>query len=94
VPAGRRGKRLHIRRNQVVRYEIAHALEPEPRQLRQHLALVGDAGPEHIVEGRDAIGRDNQQAIVDLVDVAHLAAAMECQAFEFSVEEWCGGYQE
>jgi hypothetical protein len=93
VTSGGPGKRLHVHRDQVVRDEIAHAGEPETRQLRQHLALVGNAGAEHVVERGDAIGRDDQQAIVDLVDVAHLATAVECQAFEFSVEQWCGRYQ-
>ena len=63
-----------------MRHEVAHALEPEPRELRQHLALVGDAGAEHVVERGDAIGGDDEQLIADLVDVAHLAAAMERQA--------------
>ena len=45
----------------VMRHQVAHALEPEAGQLRQHLALVGDARAEHVVERRDAIGGDDQQ---------------------------------
>ena len=60
--------------------EIAHALEPERRQLRQHLALVRDARSENVVERRDAIGRDDEQIAADLVHVAHFAATMKRQA--------------
>ena len=55
------GNRSTSSRQQVMRHEIAHALEPERRQLRQDLALVRDARAEHVVERRDAIGRDDEQ---------------------------------
>ena len=66
-------------RDDVVRHEIAHALEPERRQLREDLALVGDPRAQHVVERRDAIGRDEEQVLADFVDVADLAAAVEFQ---------------
>ena len=58
--------------------------EPERRQLREHPALVGNAGAEHVVEGGDAIGRDHDQVVADGVDVANLAAANQGQAVEVS----------
>ena len=70
-----------------MRHEIAHALEPERRQLRQDLALVGNARAEHVVERRDAIGRDDEQVVADLVDVAHLAAAVKRETGEGGFEE-------
>ena len=71
-----------------MRHEIAHALEPEPGQLRQHLSLVRDAGAEDVVERGDAIGGDDQQLVADLVDIANLAAAVKSQAIEIGLEEW------
>ena len=55
------GERVDVQREQVVRHEIAHALEPEAGELGQHLALVGNAGAEHVVERGDAIGGDDEQ---------------------------------
>ena len=54
--------------------------EPERGQLRQHLALVGDARPEDVVERRDAVGRDDEQVVAGVVEVAHLAAAERGEA--------------
>ena len=51
----------------------ARPLEPERGDLRQHFALVGNAGAEHVVERRDAIGGDDEQTIAEIVDVADLA---------------------
>ena len=66
-------------------------LEPEAGELREHAALVRDARPQHVVEGRDPVGGDDEQLIADLVDVAHFAAAVERQAIEIGVEERCRG---
>ena len=49
-------------------------LEPERRQLRQDLALVGNPRAEHVVERGDAIGGDDEQMLAEIVDVADLAA--------------------
>ena len=38
------------------------ALEPERGDLRQDLALVGNARPEHVVEGGDPIGGDDDSS--------------------------------
>ena len=61
-----------------MRHQVGDAIEPERGQLREHAALVGDAAAEHVVEGRDAIGGDDQEVrVVDRVDVTHLATANE-----------------
>ncbi len=83
-----RGKFAHVGAEQVMRHEVTHALEPERRELREDLALVGDAGAEHVVERRDAIGRDDQQVVADFVHVANLAAAMQGESRERGFEEW------
>jgi hypothetical protein len=57
----------------VVRDDRSGPVEPERRDLRQDLALVGNAGTEDVVEGRDAIARDDEQAVAELVDVADFA---------------------
>ena len=62
-----------------MRHEVAHALEPERRELREHLALVGDARAQHVVERGDAIGRDDEQVVADAIDVANFSAAVQRQ---------------
>jgi len=57
----------------VVRHDRSGPVEPERRDLRQDFAFVGNAGTEHVVEGRDAIARDDEQAVAELVDVADFA---------------------
>ena len=70
------------------RRSIARPLEPERRDLRQHLALVGNAGAEHVVERGDAIGGDDQQAIAEIVDVADLALAIRAVGRRAWSGEW------
>src|SRR6478735_876778 len=80
----------------MVRHQVADSLEPEAGELRQDLALVGDARPEHVIERRDPIGGDDQERGLsgwesDFVDVADLAAAIERQSFKGRFEQGsCG----
>ena len=76
-----------VHRHEVMRDEISHLLEPEARELREHLALVGNAGTENVVERGDAIRRDDEQLIANLVDIAHFAATMERQAGQGGFEQ-------
>ena len=85
----RGGEAGHIEREEVVRDDIGQLVEPERRQLRQHLALVGDAGAQHVVEGGDAVGGDQEQRIAQVVDVAHFAGAKPRDAWRRSV--WTTG---
>ena len=64
---------LDVGRDQMVR--LAEQLEPEGGDLRQHPPLVGNAGRQHPVEGADPVGADQQQAVAQIVNVAHLPAA-------------------
>ncbi len=87
MAAERLGKARDVGGEEMVRHEIAHALEPERRQLRQDLALVRDARSEDVVEGRDAIGRDDEQVAADLVYIANFATPVQRQAGQGSFEE-------
>ena len=58
----------------VVRDDRREEREPVAGEAGQDAALVRDLGRQDDVEGRDAVGGDEQQAlVVDLVDVADLA---------------------
>ena len=62
-------------REQVIRDELPGAREPEGGEAGEHAALVGNLGREDDVEGRDAVGGDEQQPlVVEGVELAHLAA--------------------
>ena len=65
---------------EMVGNQVLRLVKPEVGDPRQQLALAGyRVGHDH-VEGGDAVGGDEQQvAIVDLVDVAHLAAGDQRQ---------------
>ena len=43
--------------------------ELEGGNLGKDLALVGNGGSEHVVEGRDAIGGHDEQLIAEIVNV-------------------------
>ena len=62
--------------------DLGGPVEPERGQPGEHLALVGDRRRVHDVVGGDAVGRDQQQAIVArLVDVADLPLGDERGGF-------------
>jgi hypothetical protein len=79
-----------VRGEHVVRDQIAHALEPERRELCEYFALVGDARSEDVIERGDAIGRDQEEVVTHLINVADLAASVEFQIGEGGLEEWRG----
>ena len=83
-------ERVDVDRDDVVRHEVAEVIEPERRELREHLALVGNAGAEDVVERGDAIGRDDQQVLAEIVDVADLAAARERETSDRFVSRTTG----
>ena len=61
-------------REQVVRLERFRLREPEIRNLREHLAFARNAVGHDHVEGRDAVGRDEEQTVAEIKDFADLAA--------------------
>jgi hypothetical protein len=63
-----------VGRLQVPGHHVGQLGEPERRHGGEHPALVGDRLAHHDVEGRDAVARHHQQAVVvHRVDVADLA---------------------
>ena len=56
---------------------LVEAVEPEATELRQHAAFLRDAGGENPVEGADAIGAHQEEAIAEVVDVANFAAGVQ-----------------
>src|SRR5215831_21065005 len=66
------GKVVRIIRDDVVRYDVPRPLEPELAQLRQDTAFPVYGLRHHHVEGRDAIGGDHQQTLVDHIHLADL----------------------
>ncbi len=75
------GFRRHA--GQVVRHDVAELLEPEVAHLVQHHALARDRLVHDHVEGRQAVGGDDQDLVVaDGVVVAHFAAAEQWQGLD------------
>jgi len=57
----------------VVGHDRRGGVEPECGERGEDTALVGDLVTEHDVEHRDAVGRDDEHAIVpDLIELADL----------------------
>ena len=72
--------------------EVAQEIEPEDGKLGQHLAFIGDAGAQDVVESGNAVGGHDQQPAVDLVDVADLAASVALDAREIGFQDdWVSG---
>ena len=52
------------------------SLKPKGAEAGQDASLVGNAVGKHPIEGADAIGRDQEQPIAEVVDVAHLSLSL------------------
>ena len=58
-------------------------IKPEQRNLREHPALVRDAGGEYVVESRDAVGGNKKQAVAaHTIHVADFAAGEQFEVGE------------
>ena len=78
----------HIGGDEVIGHDVLQEVEPEQRNLGQHLSLVWNAGRQNVVESRNAIGGDEQQAVaVQTINVANLAAGVKLEIREFGVQE-------
>ncbi len=62
-------------------------VEPENRERGEHAALVGNGCGEDVVEGRKAVGGDDDQEIAGGVDVANLAAGVALNAGQAGLED-------
>ena len=65
---------IHVGGNEVVGHDVGRQPKPLVRHGREHGALARDRVGEDVVKGRDAVGRDDQQAVVQVVDVPDFAA--------------------
>ena len=63
----------HIRRDEMVR-QAFEDFEPVQRDLRQNSAFAGDAVGHDAVKRADAVRRDEQQRIAQIIDIADFAA--------------------
>src|SRR6185295_9610951 len=88
------GVRRRVGGQHVIGDDRLRACEPERGNLREDLALVGNPRPKHVIERRDAIGGDDQQAVVELVDVADLALAIRTSVSECGLENGRGERQQ
>src|SRR5439155_250141 len=57
--------------------DVLEMLEPEIRDLIEDASLVGDAGRQDDIEGRDAIGGHEQKRLAEVVHVAYFSSASE-----------------
>ncbi len=78
-------------REEMVRDGVGEEVEPEVRELGENLAFVWDARAEDVIEGRDAVGGDEDEFVSDGVEVADLAACGEWDVAEVSGEQ-CSGH--
>jgi hypothetical protein len=67
--------------------EVPDLTEPEGGEMREDLPLVGNGIAHDDIEGRDAIGRDDEQAIVQVEDVPDLAAADQRETGKLGLEQ-------
>ena len=76
----------HIRRNEMVRQAFEN-LEPVQRDLRQHCAFAGDAVGHDAVKRADAVCRDEQQRIPQVIDVTDFAALRFADFWNFGTQK-------
>ena len=66
--------------------DIPRLIEPEGGKLIQHLSLEWNQSQD-VIEGRKAIGCDEDELIVPLVDIAYLAAALGTEKVQVEASE-------
>jgi hypothetical protein len=72
----------------MVFYGVTEEIEPEERELRQDAALVGDSAAEDVIEGGDAVGRDEEELVVrQSVDIADFAACGKREGAEVGLKK-------
>ncbi len=72
----RRRHRIDVAFDQMICDDVSQLLKPEFGKRSKHFAFAFDRRWQYAVESRDAIGGDDQQAVVVYgVDVAHFSAS-------------------
>src|SRR5229473_4736900 len=77
----------------MIRRQRGEALEPEVRQLREHLAFARDAVGHDAIEGRDPVRRYQQQGLAQIKNFADLAALYLANAGQINLEQWFGRHR-
>ena len=67
---------------------IVHHVEPELRQLRQHRALHGNGRGKHDVERRNSVGRNQQDLVSILIQIANLSSAEQLQSSQLCLDTY------
>ena len=82
------GELRGVRGDEMVGDDIFEEVEPEERELGEDLAFIGDSAAQDVVEGGDAVGRDEEKTIAgESIDIADFAASGEGKGAEVSLEE-------
>ena len=74
------------------RHDVLGETEPAFRHRREHGALVWNGGWQHVVERGDAVGGDDQQVVVQVVDITHFPAVQQPQARQVSLSNRARGH--
>ena len=78
----------YVGSDEMVGNEVSEKVEPEQGDLREHAALMRNAGCQHVVECGDAIGGNKEQVVaVEIVDVSDFAAGEKFQICVAGFEE-------
>ena len=78
-----------VSRDEMIRNDIAKLVQPENGQRRQNPALVADRRRQHVIEGREAVSRDDHQIFAGRVDVANFAPGHQLYARQVGFKNGC-----
>ena len=81
---------IDIRRHEVSGDDVFEKVEPEDRELGQHLSFAGNAVRQDHIEGGNSIGSNNQKLLADSVDIANLAPGHPFAAGEVGGKQYRG----
>ena len=73
--------------HEVVREDFADEVEPTQGDAGEKLALAGHAVGHDDIEGREAVGRDDEEVVAEIEDLAHLAGG------DFLIRETGDGHE-
>src|SRR6266446_1373971 len=92
MPPNHLGHLIDISGKQMMRNYLCELCEPEARKRSKHFPFSFDRGGEYAVEGRDAVGSNDQQAsVVDFIDIANFAPANKFEIGELGFNYWGDG---
>src|SRR2546429_9677981 len=76
MPPNHLGHLIDISSKQMIWNYLRELCEPEARKRSEYFAFSFDRRGDHAIEGRDAVGSNDQEAsIVDFIDIANFAPA-------------------